>query len=130
MPDALPMPSAMAAGAAVVAQLGRNAELKALLGSAAWSGVVSDAAGLAGMLLLAASLRDPLPSPAVLVRIPWWACSGGALGAVRSPARCSSALAIVGLAIVVVPRLGAAPFIGSRALGLVLLVGAVLLIRR
>ena len=129
MPDALPMPSAMAAGAAVVAQLGRNAQLKALLGSAAWSGVVSDAAGLAGMLLLAASLRDPLPSPAVLVRIPWWACSGGALGAVFVGA-VFVGLAIVGLAIVVVPRLGAAPFIGSRALGLVLLVGAVLLIRR
>ncbi|GJD45725.1 hypothetical protein AFCDBAGC_3602 [Methylobacterium cerastii] len=145
MPDALLMLSAMAAGAAVVVQQGLNAQLRALLGSAAWSGAVSYAVGLAGMVLLAASLRDPLPSPAVLARIPWWAWSGGAFGAV-----------FVGLAIVLVPRLGAAPFIGSliagqmlaavaidqfgwlglaqrpldgsRALGLILMVGAVMLI--
>jgi len=147
MRDALAMLAAMTAGAAVVVQQGLNAQLRGLLGSAAWSGVVSYAVGLACMLLLAASLRDPLPSPAILARIPGWAWSGGAFGAV-----------FVGLAIVLVPRLGAAPFIallvagqmlaavaidhlgwlglaqrpldGARTLGIVLLVGAVMLIRR
>ena len=90
------MLAAMAAGAAVVMQQGLNAQLRAMLGSAAWSGAVSYAVGLAGMLMLAASLSDPLPSPAILARIPWWAWSGGAFGAV-----------FVGLAIVLVPRLGA-----------------------
>ncbi len=147
MPDGLAILLAMAAGAAVVVQQGLNAHLRAALGSAAWAGAASYAVGLAGMVLLVAARRDPLPSPGILARIPWWAWGGGGFGAL-----------FVGLAIVLVPRLGAAPFIallvagqmfaavafdhvgwlglaprpvdGTRALGIALLVGAVVLIRR
>ena len=33
------------------------------------------------MALLVIAVREPIPSAATLVRIPWWAWSGGAFGA-------------------------------------------------
>lgn len=97
--------------------------------------------------ILASALRDPLPSAAAAVRIPWWAWSGGLFGAV-----------FIGLAVILVPQLGAATFfvllvtgqiaasvaldhfgwLGlpqrsmdlQRLLGVVLLIGGVALIRR
>jgi len=52
------------------------------------------------MALLALALRDPIPSVAVAERIPWWAYSGGLFGAI-----------FIGLAIILVPQLGAATLI-------------------
>jgi bacterial/archaeal transporter family-2 protein len=75
-------------------------------GSAAWSGFASYAIGLVCMLGLAVALRDPLPSAAVAARVPWWAWSGGALGAL-----------FIGLAIFLVPQLGAATFIALLVTG-------------
>ncbi len=99
------------------------------------------------MALLALALRDPLPSASAAARIPWWAWSGGLFGAI-----------FVGLSIVLVPQLGAATFIAllvagqmlasvtfdhfgwmgltqrpldlPRLIGVALLVGGVVLIRR
>lgn len=138
---------AMAAGGSVVTQQLLNAQLRTGLGSAVWSGLASYAVGLACMALLAVALRDPVPSVATAVRVPWWGWSGGVFGA-----------AFIGLAILLVPRLGAAGFLGflvtgqmlaslafdhfgamgltqrpvdlPRALGVALLVGGVILIRR
>ena len=138
---------AMAAGSSVVVQQVLNATLRTALGSAAWSGFVSYAVGVACMVLLAIVLRDPLPSLGTVVRIPWWGWSGGVFGAI-----------FVGLAIVLVPQLGAAPFIAllvtgqmlaaltfdhfgwmslaqrsldpTRLFGVALLIGGVVLIRR
>ena len=144
---ALPIFLAIAAGVSVVTQQVLNANLRLALGSAAWSGFISYALGLICMALLAAALRDPLPSLGAAARIPWWAWSGGVFGAI-----------FIGLAIVLVPQLGAATFIallisgqmlGSmvfdhfgwfglaqrpidlpRLLGAALLIGGVVLIRR
>lgn len=143
------VPSALAvlAGISVVTQQILNANLRSALASAAWSGFASYLVGLACMAALAAILRDPPPAPGVLLRVPWWAWSGGAFGAF-----------FIGLAIVLVPQLGAATFIAlvvagqmlasiafdqfgwlgldqrpvdlPRLLGVVLLVGGVVLIRR
>jgi len=138
---------AVAAGAGIVVQQVLNANLRVSLNSAAWSGFVSYAVGLACMALLALALRDPIPSASVAVRIPWWAWSGGLFGAI-----------FIGLAIVLVPQLGAATFIAllvagqmlasvafdhfgwmglaqrpldlPRLIGVVLLIGGVILIRR
>lgn len=143
----LPSALAVAAGISIVIQQVLNTNLRTALNSAAWSGFVSYAVGLACMALLALALRDPLPSPALAARIPWWAWSGGLFGAL-----------FIGLAIVLVPQLGAAAFIallvagqmlasvafdhfgwmglaqrpldGPRLIGVVLLVGGVILIRR
>jgi len=135
------------AGVAIVIQQGLNAQLRGVLNSAAWAGFVSYAVGLACMGALALALRDPLPAWSAMTRVPWWAWSGGAFGA-----------AFIGLAIVLVPVLGAGTFMallvagqmlasvafdqfgwlglaqrpidGPRLAGVALLIGGVILIRR
>jgi len=52
------------------------------------------------MALFALGLREPIPSVAITGRVPWWAFSGGLFGAI-----------FIGLAIFLVPKLGAATFI-------------------
>jgi transporter family-2 protein len=143
------LPSALAilAGASIVVQQALNANLRVVLNSAAWSGFMSYAVGLLCMALLAFALRDPMPSASIAARIPWWAWSGGLFGAI-----------FIGLAIFLVPQLGAATFIAflvagqmfasvafdhygwmgipqrsvdlPRLIGVALLIGGVVLIRR
>ena len=138
---------AITAGVSVVIQQVLNANLRGALGSAAWSGFVSYAVGVVCMALLATAQRDPLPSLGAAARIPWWAWSGGLFGAI-----------FIGLSIVLVPKLGAATLIAllvagqmlasvvfdhfgwlglaqrpidkTRLIGVALLVGGVILIRR
>jgi bacterial/archaeal transporter family-2 protein len=61
---------------------------------------VSYFVGVACMALFALALRDPIPSVAAVRRGTWWAYSGGLFGAI-----------FIGLAIFLVPQLGAATFI-------------------
>ncbi|KQP60887.1 DMT family transporter [Methylobacterium sp. Leaf112] len=135
------------AGAGLVIQQALNAQLRGGLNSAAWAGFISYAVGLACMGALALALRDPLPAWATASRVPWWAWSGGAFGAV-----------FIGLGIVLVPVLGTGTFMallvagqmlasvavdhfgwlglaqrpidGPRLVGVALLIGGVILIRR
>ena len=101
MPNLL-LPSILAvlAGASVAIQQVLNANLRTTLNSAAWSGFVSYFVGVTCMALLALALHDPIPVVALTRRIPWWACSGGLFGAI-----------FIGLAIFLVPKLGAATFV-------------------
>ncbi len=143
----LPAFLAIAAGVSVVIQQALNANLRSALHSAAWSGFISYAVGLACMALLAIALRDPVPAASVVARIPWWAWSAGIFGAI-----------FIGLGIFLVPQIGAATFLallvtgqmlGSitfdhfgwlgltqrsidapRLIGVALLIGGVVLIRR
>ena len=143
----LPVLLAVAAGVSIVVQQVLNSNLRTALHSAAWSGFMSYFVGVVCMVLLAVALRDPLPSASVAARIPWWAWSGGLFGAI-----------FIGLAIVLVPHLGAATFIAllvtgqmlasvafdhfgwlglaerpidvPRLIGVALLIGGVVLIRR
>jgi len=138
---------AVLAGASVVLQQVLNASLRVAVNSAAWSGFISYLVGLICMAIFALAVRDPIPSASMAARIPWWAWSGGLFGAI-----------FIGLAIVLVPRLGAATFVAllvsgqmfasimfdhvgllglaqrtadpPRLLGVVLLVIGVVLIRR
>ncbi|UFN47557.1 DMT family transporter [Roseomonas sp. OT10] len=138
---------AIGAGVSIVVQQVLNSNLRTALNSAAWSGFVSYFVGVACMALLALALRDPLPSAGVAARIPWWAWSGGLFGAI-----------FIGLSILLVPQLGAATFLAllvtgqmlaavtfdhfgwlglaqrpvdlPRLLGVALLIGGVVLIRR
>lgn len=103
---ALPVALAIAAGVSIVIQQALNANLRTALNSAAWSGFMSYFVGLACMILLAIALRDPIPSASVAGRIPWWAWSGGIFGAL-----------FIGLAIFLVPQLGAATFIALLVAG-------------
>lgn len=143
----LPSMLAVLAGVSIVIQQVLNANLRAALKSAAWSGFASYFVGVLCMALLALVLRDPPPSMALAARIPWWAWSGGLFGAI-----------FIGLAILLVPQIGAATFIAllisgqmlasvafdhfgwiglterpidvPRLVGIALLVGGVILIRR
>ena len=96
---AFPMMLAIAAGLSLVVQQALNANLRAALSSAAWSGFVSYLLGVICMVALAFALQDPLPSVATMSRIPWFAWTGGMFGAI-----------FIGLAIFLVPQLGAATF--------------------
>ena len=66
----VPSGLAVLAGVSIVVQQALNANLRAALNSAAWSGFVSYGVGLACMGLLAAALRDPLPAMGVAARLP------------------------------------------------------------
>ncbi|WP_279356373.1 DMT family transporter [Methylobacterium indicum] len=143
----LPSVLAVAAGFGIVVQQVFNATLRHALGSASWSGLVSYAVGLLCMICLVLVLRDPIPSAGLAARVPWWAWTGGVFGAI-----------FIGSAIVLVPQLGAVAFIAllvagqmlaslafdhfgwlglaqrpldlPRVVGVALLVGGVVLIRR
>lgn len=138
---------AVMSGASIVLQQALNANLRTLLNSAAWSGFMSYFVGTLCMIVLAIALRDPIPSASVAARVPWWAWSGGLFGAI-----------FIGLAVVLVPKLGAATFFAllitgqlvasvafdhfgllglaqrsvdlTRVIGVALLIGGVVLIRR
>jgi bacterial/archaeal transporter family-2 protein len=96
---AFPMMLAVAAGLSLVVQQALNANLRAALSSAAWSGFMSYFLGVICMVALAFVLQDPLPSVATASRVPWFAWTGGMFGAI-----------FIGLAIFLVPQLGAATF--------------------
>jgi transporter family-2 protein len=135
------------AGISVLIQQALNANLRAELNSAAWSGFTSYLLGVVCMLALAVVLRDPAPSAVTVARVPLWAWSGGVFGAI-----------FICLSIITVPKLGGAAYIAilvtgqmiaalavdrfrwlgiperhidlSRLLGVALLIGGVVLIRR
>ena len=134
----------VAAGASVTLQQVLNANLRTALGSAAWSGFVSYLLGT--VVMLAAALAAGAPRLAGL-KLPWFAWTGGFFGAL-----------FIGINIVMIPRLGAATVLAlvvvgqmcaalafdhfgvlglprhavspARLLGVALLVGGVVLIRR
>ena len=135
------------AGSSVLIQQVLNANLRTELNSAAWSGFMSYFLGVVCMLALTIVLRDPVPSAATISRVPLWAWSGGIFGAI-----------FIGLSIITIPKLGGAAYIAilvtgqmiaalavdhfgwlgvaerhidlSRLVGVALLVGGVILIRR
>jgi len=138
---------AVMAGLSIVIQQALNANLRTALTSAVLSGLTSYFVGLVCMAALALALREPIPSAGAIARVPWWAWSGGMFGAV-----------FIALAILLIPQLGAATFIAllitgqmltsvafdhfgwlglahrpidlPRLLGVALLIGGVVLIRR
>jgi len=135
------------AGISVLIQQALNANLRSELNSAAWSGFMSYFLGVVCMVVLAAALRDPVPSASTVSRVPSWAWSGGIFGAI-----------FIGLSIITIPKLGGAAYIAllvtgqmiaalavdhfgwlgvqerpidfPRMLGVALLIGGVVLIRR
>ena len=137
---------AAAAGVSFVMQQAVNADLRTALGSAVWAGFVSYLGGTVCMLALALAFREALPSTAAAGQSSWWAWSGGFFGAIY-----------IAISISLVPRLGTATFVAllvtgqmlsslifdhyglfglaqrpadlSRAVGAVLLIGGVILVR-
>jgi bacterial/archaeal transporter family-2 protein len=103
---AVPIILTIVAGASVVVQQALNTELRTAIGSAAWSGVASYFVGLVAITAFAVALREPLPSAGAIAGSPWWAWSGGAFGAI-----------FISLSILMLPKVGAATFIGLLVTG-------------
>src|ERR1700761_7629673 len=95
----LPVILAVGAGISLVVQQALNANLRAALKSAAWSGFTSYFIGVICMAALALLLRDSVPSVTTASRIPWFTWGGGLFGAI-----------FIGLGIFLIPQLGAATF--------------------
>src|SRR5262249_2742902 len=102
----LPTLLTICAGISVFIQQALNANLRAELNSAAWSGFVSYVLGVAFMACLAVALRDPLPSASTVARVPLWAWGGRVFGAI-----------FIALSIVTIPKLGGAGYIALRVTG-------------
>jgi bacterial/archaeal transporter family-2 protein len=143
----LPAILTIGAGVSVLIQQVMNANLRAELNSAPWSGFASYFLGVLCMAAFAAALHNPVPTAATVSRVPLWAWSGGIFGAI-----------FIGLSIITIPKLGGAAYIAllvtgqmiaalavdnygwlgvparqidlPRILGVGLLVGGVVLIRR
>ena len=67
---------ALAAGAANPFQSATNAELNKQLGQPLWAALAVYATGLAGLLLVQALVRQPVPAAAAQ-QVSWWAWTGG-----------------------------------------------------
>jgi transporter family-2 protein len=85
------------AGAGVPVQAAVNSALRQHLGRPEWATLVSFGTGTALVSLALILQRTPLPAMAQVSRAPWWAWTGGGLGAFY-----------VFTIILLVPRLGAA----------------------
>jgi transporter family-2 protein len=94
------------AGMSFVAQQAVNADLRASIESAAWAGFISYIGGTLCMAVLALLVREGWPAPAALARSHWWAWSGGLFGAIY-----------IAISILLLPRLGAATVVALIVLG-------------
>ena len=97
---------AILAGIALPIQAAINAVLARGTGDPLWASVISFSMGLLGLLLVCAAVRVPWPALAGMSALPWWAWTGGLLGAVY-----------VASAIVVIPKLGAATLVALVVAG-------------
>jgi transporter family-2 protein len=138
---------AILAGVALPLQAAINAVLARSTGNPLWASAISFSVGLIALLLVCSVIRAPWPALAGVAALPWWAWTGGALGALY-----------VASSIIVIPKLGAATLVALvvagqmlaslfldhfgalglpqqginawRILGATLLIGGVVLIRR
>ena len=138
---------ALAAGALIALQFGVNAALRGFLGgSAFFATLVSYAVGTLTSLACLLALRPALPAWNRVAAAPWWAWMGGAIGvgyvtasvllAPKLGATRLIVLVVAGqlLASVLLDHFGllgyaVRPFNAWRALGCILLVAAVLIIK-
>jgi bacterial/archaeal transporter family-2 protein len=97
---------ALLAGALLPVQTGVNLQLRGALGQPLGAALVSFVVGTAGLAILVAALRVPVPLGEGWDRSAWWHWAGGLLGAVYIVA-----------AIVLAPRLGAATLVAALVAG-------------
>jgi bacterial/archaeal transporter family-2 protein len=97
---------AVLAGASVALQQVLNANLRAHLGSPWWAGSTSYLVGLTAMLAIALLAPGPRFGESVIGNVPWISWTGGLFGAI-----------FIGIAILMVPRLGAATTLALIVVG-------------
>lgn len=138
---------ALAAGAGLPVQAGVNAVMGRYAGRPEWAAFVNFGVGLVALGVWLLALRLAPPPVLALARAPWWAWTGGILGAFyvsaivlltpRLGVAATLALAVAGqmVAALVLDHMGALglelrPISGTKLLGAAFLVAAVVLIRR
>lgn len=97
------------AGSGIPVQASVNSALRQHLGRPEWATLVSFGVGTLAIALVLLVQRTPLPAAAQVARAPWWAWTGGALGAFY-----------IFSTIVLVPRLGVATSLAVILAGQVL----------
>lgn len=97
---------ALVAGAALPFQAAINAVLGRGTGNPLWASAISFTVGLIAVLLVCALARAPWPALPAMGALPWWAWTGGALGALY-----------VASSIIVIPKLGAATLVALVVAG-------------
>jgi len=103
LPSMLPILLALLIGAFLTVQLGVNNTLKTGLHAPIWAAFASFFVGACALMLVGLAARTPF---AIKTEIPWWAWTGGLLGAVY-----------VALSVVLVDKLGAAALTGCVVAG-------------
>jgi transporter family-2 protein len=93
--------SAAIAGAMLPLQAGINAQLKTWLGNSIYAALASLVVGALSIFVCALAFGGVAPSASVVPSVPWWAWTGGALGAI-----------FVLAATILAPKLGATVLIG------------------
>jgi transporter family-2 protein len=138
---------ALLAGAGLPVQAGTNAVMGRYVGRPEWAAFLNFAVGLVALGAWLAALRLAPPPTLALARAPWWAWTGGFLGAFyvsaivlltpRLGVQATLALAVAGQLVVALAldHFGALgleirPVTPSKLLGVALLVVSVVLIRR
>ena len=105
---------AIFAGVAVAHQPGINARFAQATPSPVYGGVINFVCGAVVMVVIALVMRLPPPTISKLGGLPWWAWTGGALGAF-----------FVTTALVLVPKVGATQYLACMIAGQ--LVGSVII---
>jgi transporter family-2 protein len=103
------LPVALAAGVILPVQFAVNSHLRNFVGGPVAAAAVSFVVGTVALAIAALVLQRSLPEPGSVASAPWWAWTGGLLGAF-----------FVLASIVLTPRLGAATTIGLILTGQVI----------
>ncbi len=102
----IPMVLALIAGVVTAIQPFINARFAAASGTRVHGSVANFAVGLVAMLAVSVLLRAPMPQAEKLAAAPWWSWLGGVCGAF-----------FVTMAIMLVPKVGAANYLSAMIAG-------------
>jgi bacterial/archaeal transporter family-2 protein len=103
------LPLALAAGIILPVQFGINSQLRNFVGGPVAAAAISFVVGTVALAVAALVVQRSMPEPGSAASAPWWAWTGGLLGAF-----------FVLASIILTPRLGAATTIGLILTGQVL----------
>jgi bacterial/archaeal transporter family-2 protein len=103
------LPVALAVGIVLPVQFGINSQLRNFVGGPVAAAAISFVVGTVALAVAALVVQSSLPEPGSAASAPWWAWTGGLLGAF-----------FVLASIILTPRLGAATTIGLILTGQVL----------
>jgi bacterial/archaeal transporter family-2 protein len=103
------LPVALAAGIVLPVQFGVNSQLRNFVGGPVAAAAISFVVGTVALAVAALVVQRSMPEPGSAASAPWWAWTGGLLGAF-----------FVLASIILTPRLGAATTIGLILTGQVL----------